>query len=792
MAEATVYPKSAPRRKPTPEFTWEDLATALLPVLACFLGGATEKWAEGIVIALLGLLLISNPPRFSLGPVFHFVLLALLACAGLAFLPADWFHQPEWRQAMVNDLGIELPKTLSPQPWVTAGCLPSLLAGLCWVYYVAGQEVEIRAARRQLRIFAVGMIFLAGLAVLLHLRGADLPFWHSQRGFGPFPNRNQTANILGLASIIIVACGHDDIRRGKFGWIFWLAGLGVVVTGIVLNFSRAGIALLIIGSLLWLALLILRSGSTTRIAIGAALLLVLLTALLLFGGATLERFHLRGPGAGFASDFRWLIFRDTFQLIRDSPWPGLGLGNFSSVFPIFRNASLAQVVALHPESDWLWLWTEMGWLGVFLVLLGAILLGRRVFPFVEGTNQWFRTAAFIAAVLFVLHSLVDVAGHRVGSAYAGVFLFGLALRRPLPCGAERWLINFFRVIGVLLVFIGANFVVASYRAMPVPGTIGVDIERHLAKATNVGRQFHETIDHANHGLRWAPLDWQLYFLRALGELGAKRPAGEALADFRRARFLAPNSYEVPYQEGLAWMTRQPVLAVTAWREALRRAGPERVPLYARMLSSASQFDPKVKSMLDELGGEEHDLALAYLESARDKDFAAGLSRLLTHDPDLATLTPEERARLFQLWSERGDVATLNAFLAAHPDMRNSGWRAMAKEKARHGDFKGAYELALEFGSRPALPQIPPGTLSIEELQKTSFANPDDYQSAFALFQLQTEQGKTDDALNTARRLAEQPETPPYFHFLEAEGWAAKGNWERAWKAWEAFEGGARP
>ena len=63
MAEATVYPKSAPRRKPTPEFTWEDLATALLPVLACFLGGATEKWAEGIVIALLGLLLISNPPR---------------------------------------------------------------------------------------------------------------------------------------------------------------------------------------------------------------------------------------------------------------------------------------------------------------------------------------------------------------------------------------------------------------------------------------------------------------------------------------------------------------------------------------------------------------------------------------------------------------------------------------------------------------------------------------------------------------------------------------------------------
>jgi hypothetical protein len=206
--------KAAPRRKPTPEFTWEDLATATLPVLACFLGGATEKWAEGIIVLLLGLLLVSNPPRFSLGWKMHLVLLGLLACATVAFLPAAWFYQPAWREALVSDFDIALPATLSPQPWITANCLLSFFAALCWLYYVAGQEVEIRAARRQLRIFAVGVTALASLAVLFYLLRTTLPFWHNQRNFGPFPNRNQTANLLGLSSIIIVACGHDEIRRG--------------------------------------------------------------------------------------------------------------------------------------------------------------------------------------------------------------------------------------------------------------------------------------------------------------------------------------------------------------------------------------------------------------------------------------------------------------------------------------------------------------------------------------------------------------------------------------------------
>jgi len=147
MGEADHSSRARPR-KPTPQFTWEDVATASLPVLACFLGGATEKWAEGIVVAVLGVLLLVNPPRFSLGIGVNLIVVALLGCAALAYLPAGWFSQPEWRQALVDDFGIKIASTVSPQPWITTTALLSFVAGLSWFYYVAGGDIEVRAARQ--------------------------------------------------------------------------------------------------------------------------------------------------------------------------------------------------------------------------------------------------------------------------------------------------------------------------------------------------------------------------------------------------------------------------------------------------------------------------------------------------------------------------------------------------------------------------------------------------------------------------------------------------------------------
>src|SRR2546423_4324077 len=169
---------------------------ALLPVLACFLGGATQKWGEGIVVGLLGIYLLARPPRFSLGLAVNLVLLGLLICVALAFLPASWFFQPQWRATYINDFGIALPTTSGPQPWITATCLISFVAGLSWLYVVCSERLGLGEVRTALRLFTAGMALLAGVCILFWLAKNPPPFWHNERNLGPFPDRHQTAHLF--------------------------------------------------------------------------------------------------------------------------------------------------------------------------------------------------------------------------------------------------------------------------------------------------------------------------------------------------------------------------------------------------------------------------------------------------------------------------------------------------------------------------------------------------------------------------------------------------------------------
>jgi hypothetical protein len=768
---------------------WMNLLVPTLPVLACFLGGATQKWSEGIIVAVLGLILLVHPPRFSLGPALNVILLGLLVCAATAFLPANWFAHPAWRVALVDDFGINLPGTLSPQPWISLGCFLSFLAGLSWLYYMCALDLDLREVRTQMRTFAFGAALLAALCIALHYAHTALPFWHNERGFGPFPNRNQTANLFGLSAVVILACGQEDVRHGRKRWLVWLVALAVIVVGILLDFSRAGVLLLVAGSALWLGAFALRKGSAARIALGVSMLLVLLTVMLLFGGKTFERFNLRAGDTGVASDLRWRIFQDALELINASPWAGIGLGNFDEVFAIFRDASLTSARTIHPESDWFWLWVEAGWPGVALTLVGFALLIWRVFPLQEGTNQRFRVAALIAALLFALHGVVDVSGHRVGTAFAGIFLLGLALRRPAELRPSFAIPLIFRFIGIVLLAAGIAWVFATRYEKPLPGAVGVENETRLATAANRGRNFTETIQRATRALGWAPLRWPLYFLRALGKVGARLPASEAVADFRRARFLEPNLYEVPFEEGNVWVSvSQPALALTAWREALRRAGPQRAEVYGRMLAVARQSSPRVHEGLEEFGMVHHDLALIFLEHSGGAPFMAALQRFREHDPRLETFTPQERLTFFKHWAERGDAAELVRAVEAHPEWMKDAWRGVAKYQASQNNFRAAIEITRRHGGAPVLPPVEPRT-SIDQLRQALHASPDNYGIGFQLYQEQMNQGKIEEALMTVRHFTDLPGCPRYFHFLESEAWAARKDWERAWKARQKFESG---
>ena len=785
MPDPELQSQPSRRRRPVSGGEWlGNVLIAALPVVASFLGGGSYKWAEGIVIGLLGLLLLFQPPRRSLGLLTNCALFLLISLAATAFLPAEWFFQPAWRQSVVNDFGIALPNTLSAQPWISLSCIGSLIAGIIWLYVVATQDIGLRSVRAQLRLFVIGVTLLAALCIILYWAHIAFPFWKSERGFGPFPNRNHTANLFGITAVVLLACGQDDFRHGRKTWIFWLAGLGILVGAIILDYSRAGIGILIGGSALWLAAVTLRQRSPGRIALGLSFLLILATSLLLFGGQTLERFHLRGlEGPGITTDFRWRIFHDALALIRSSPWCGIGLGNFSSVFAIFRAESVANARVLHPESDWLWLCAELGWPAILLAALIAALLIYRVFPLREGTNQRFRLASLIAGLLVAIHGILDVPGHKLGTAFAGIFLVGLSLHRPLSLRPSRLAPIFFRSIGVICIGLGIVWTFAERKVL-LPGSTGVDRVRYLSEVATRGRTYSEATSLTSKALRWAPLDWELYFLRAIAEVGARQRT-RALEDFRRARFLEPNAYEIPLSEGNIWMPIDPVLATTAWRDALRRAGKDRPGVYGVILRTAPRNNEIFTRLLQETALSRPDLTLAYLGEVSDAPFNQTLSEFLKKDPDLKSLQEPQKIALFTMWSERGDQQQLAGMISQHPDWLEYAWLGMANYHAGKGEFKDAYELTQRFGEVVALPRMPENA-SLEELKKRFFASPENYAAGYALYRKQIEEHRVDDALQTTRHFTERANAPAYFHYLEARGWAEKGNWERAWTAWKAY------
>src|SRR5438046_7028437 len=86
------------RHETTPGRWLSHAFIALLPVLACFLGGGTQKLGEGIVVAFLGLYLVARPPHFSLGLAANIVCRPLLEKKKNlpAAKPARSRHEPEW------------------------------------------------------------------------------------------------------------------------------------------------------------------------------------------------------------------------------------------------------------------------------------------------------------------------------------------------------------------------------------------------------------------------------------------------------------------------------------------------------------------------------------------------------------------------------------------------------------------------------------------------------------------------------------------------------------------------
>lgn len=728
---------------------------------------------------MTGALFILFPPRGSLDLWPTVLLLALGALALLAFLPAQWFSATPWRLAL-TELGLQLPATRSPQPWLTfeSSCL--LWLGLAWTYYLFAFEWHRAVREKVWDVFCFAILCFAAVLAIAYAINKHVPIWPDVRDFGFFPNRNQTSNVLGLGGVMIYANAFQRLQRGKQSGWFWLCSLALVCWALILNYSRAGIILFFGGALLWNAWWWLSAKERPKPILAFAPLALLLGLLIVAGGETLLRFTKESADVLSTRNARLSIFRDALQLFQQSPALGTGLGNFRALFSSHRDFSFSTSEAIHPESDWLWVAVEMG---IFAPLILLALVGwwlRGCFPFTSGTWRAMRMAALICGCAFVVHGFFDVSAHRVGALWPTLFLASTAMRPQDRHERPATTALLFRGLGLFFVAVGA-WCFASIAGARVPPTTA-SLQRLVGEtdAADDKHDYKTALAAVSQALKISPLNWELYFKRGFAEAVTYRPRAETLRDFAAARYLLPNWPELYLKEGQAWLgVGEADLAFDVWREGMERLRGEAPRLYERIFEVIKSNADWVDRWRN-LGHANEECLLIYLGSADRVGFAIELDRLLAQDRQLHSFAPGQLNSLFAAWYLKGDKLALAQALRENADWQKIGWRTLARIYADYQDYRQAYETVRRFRSPPQAP-VTNAAEPISTLQLRFRSNPT-LEEGLVLYSALMREGSIDAAIATLESLNAARRNPAYLLSMKADLHARKGEWEKAWNA----------
>jgi tetratricopeptide (TPR) repeat protein len=698
---------------------------ALVALSGASLGGDTTTVGAIAPIIGIGLLLIFSPFRALPNPGGLLGITGLIVCALFGFLPASWFGEPAWhlffRRAIPG-----LTNDVSLQPWLTLKGLCQMLSAIFFGIWV----VQWRPARRTLyvRVLAGGIALLAIAALFVHAFSISIPGWRPSQGFGPFANRNQTGTLMALGAMLAYGLCAYSIRARRTDAPPWAMAFGICLVALFYSNSRGPLCLLALGC--FCGILIQQRISAKGFAIAASAFLLIASAALLIGGNVSARvLGLVTEGAGL----RVQIYQDTLQLVRTVPFAGIGLGNFDAIFPWFRHASLNDQRILHPESDWLWLVAETGVLSVLCLVVASVCCFNWPARLARSRDEDVQSACKIAIVLFVINSLFDVPGHRLGTILPLLFIAGIYCCSTLTAEGAPALPWISRLLGIGLLVFGVSLLCSD------------STESQLQPVLARG-DFEEVEKLASRALTRTPLNWSLYMIRGYAYVHEKKLL-QAIADFRYALFLEPKMAAVPFDEGRAWIGVSVPMAVATWKECLGRSG-------------GNERDEYFRQMLE--------------VSAKDQRLLEATLRLSDGDPALA---------LVALRSGLSDSKTLRSLEGEKPKLDSEQIRVVLKAEARKAaaekDFQQAYELARQAIRNIAFPNRQ--ERSEQTCRIALIKNPEDMSAAFDLCMILESEKRHDEAVTVLDSVCKNGSCPDYLKLMKADFLASLTQWPAAWQ-----------
>ncbi len=778
---------------------------------AVFLAAGPPQGSLGVFLVAAGGVLTFVPPRVRLGWPLWAAVGGLFVCGSLAFLPAGWSSLPAWRVALAAAPAIHLPSTITPMPWETSFWLEVLGASCLTALYLLSHPIRSKTALGVAAAAVVVCGVYAGLSIYAKQTGWLYPFAGGAT-FGFFPNRNHTATFLVTGSIVAVGVLTISLRESRW-MLSLLVGtcLAACMAGLFFySGSRGGIVFLAVGIAVWAGGL---GPEHRNVPLNVSLVVLAVAAGLLFllsGGEARSRMlgrsgtgapaqaDLAGPRPGVLDDaptegdhesppdFRALIYRDTFDLIKDTPLTGTGLGTFAPVFAQYRRASLTGAYVLHPESDWLMLAAEAGLPTVFFLLaalgLGlARLRGARLHPY------WpLRWGCVSAAMAAALHGTVDVPAHRVALGWWILLLAGLGASVGRSASEKtRWLEKSLFIAGGLgTLTLGVQLIRAEwFGGRALPPFVATAAEEEILSLAKRGDHW-AAMEKAREAVKTSPLAAPLYYQLGLALLHFEDSDQEVDGAFKAQRTLNPTWPGVPLLQGYAWAAIDPDRTVVLWKDALDRASradhaPGNAVNYYRDLLGRSRDWPAVQRGLATEADRGPDFLLAWLDAVPADLARAQWPEWLARDTLLERLSAVQREKFLLLWYAKGERGELEHFLAAHAAWQPSAWPVRLREQVDAERLESAVHMAAEhYGVSLALPAA--SDLGDERL---------------ATFNREWTSGDT----VSARRLLDEPDKLPAPGQATQEYWRLKSalavsdrDWPHAWECLRIYVQQTRP
>ncbi|HEV8334807.1 MAG TPA: O-antigen ligase family protein [Candidatus Polarisedimenticolia bacterium] len=432
-----------------------ELSVALVGLLfmyRLFLFPGTRVHFASLLLAPLGFLLLMG---FQLVPLPPAALRAISpGTAGFygKTLPG---YAATTRDIAATDAAVLGQAPVAPVAWRPISQVPSatrtyLLKGIAFTVFLFLLINQFRTARqvRVLLYVFVGMgTFEAFYGLLEYLSGHQHIFTYQKRYYleaatGTFINRNHFAAFLEMSLLVALGLLFSRLRTPAMTetWRERLLGLtdrraslnltlilciAILVIGLVLSYSRAGI-ILGLGSAVLFCLLQFRQGWSLR----KTLLIALLAVAVLIPAYGVGYWTLTGRYSVLTTEFsapggRLAVWRKTLEIVRDFPVLGTGVGTFQHVFPRYREATTTAFYD-YTHNDYLQVLSESGLAGGALLALGIACVARLWWRSARGrvAGQVLLTACGLGLSAVALHELFDFGLQIPANLLALAFLAG--------------------------------------------------------------------------------------------------------------------------------------------------------------------------------------------------------------------------------------------------------------------------------------------------------------------------------------------------------------------------------